>query len=497
MSTGTITPIVPTTTGYAGTYATGYISAYSLSASAAVPEFTQEIYPELFKNYGSGFMFLDFLRMAKRAGTINSRRLTAFQDTFDERPLTTSGNINTNSAGATIYFKADSGDYNSSGNTYVRPNDKLLIPREYITISGSQPNYDVEYFVDAMTTDGSTVGGLVSGTGANTVYTCKPLSHLSLVAVQIPSGTKFPVVSNAFAPGSGPVTGVIRNRLQYDFWTQISREGCNIEGGANAYRTVINGQERLWDRSLWDTERRLERIKDSAIMFSQLNTNTGLLKTSQADGLTKAVLSTQGVIPRIDAYGMDFPITNAGSFEFGDFDKIRDLLEAKGVVSGDLTFGAATELYTDVENCPFAWIDAGSSPGTDLHTEMGKFGIPFRRFTKSSYNITLAEISSFTRATGAGVLPSMKKEGLIIPNTYASVSAETGYGNRQKLTLPNIYLYHLEGRELLVQPRAGINELGIPNSSGYDSANMDMLTEYMVFQMDNDKMIHVFEEAAS
>jgi hypothetical protein len=193
---------------------------------------------------------------------------------------------------------------------------------------------------------------------------------------------------------------------------------------------------------------------------------------------------------------MDLPVNHGSIFEFDDFDAIRALLEAKGITTGNLVFGAATDLYSQVENCPFVWTDTGADhQNNTMQTTMSSFGVNYRTFIKNSYNVQLTEISSLTRATGFGAIDSMKMQGLIIPDAYASVSVEDGYGKRSKLTLPNFGIGYLDGRRRIMQPRSGVNEFGHPNTDGYDVSRMDWLSEFMVFMMDFDKMIHVYEEA--
>lgn len=489
---------LPTLTGRAGAYAQTYIDAYSLAAATDVPQFKEQIYPTLWKNYGEGFKWLDFLRAAGREFTVRGRRLTSFVETHDEKPLTLASAIPTGTAGGTKYFQIDSDDYNADGNCFLRVGNVIYFERQYFTISGAQPTLPVAYKVTAKTTDGTVLGGLTSGTGSDAVYTAIPKNILTLVATEIPEGGKFVVGETAYAVGTGPIGGVIKNLLQYDYFTTILKEGCEIEGGANAFEFQVNGQPRLWDRSTAEADFRLDRQLDYMITMGQLNTNTALVQTSIVDGASNPVLSSEGILPKVATHGMDFPITNGEVFEFDDFDSIRELLEAKGITSGRLIFGTGSTLYTQVENCPFDWVDTGGDhTNNTLQTTMDSFGVNYKVFKKNSYEVMLCSLSSLDRATGFGAFADMKKQGLLIPDAYAAVQVETGYGMRQKMSLPNFGIGYLEGRRRIMLPRAGVNEFGYPNTDGYDHAAMDWLTEPMVFMMDFDKFIHVYEGAAA
>jgi hypothetical protein len=197
---------------------------------------------------------------------------------------------------------------------------------------------------------------------------------------------------------------------------------------------------------------------------------------------------------RISRLGMDLPIVNGGSFEFDDFDAIRELLEAKGITNGNLTFAAASTLYTQVENCPFDWIDSGYSPGTDLKS-MDGFGVNFKAFRRNSYNVQLAELSSLSRPTGYGAIDAMKMQGIILTDGSSKVEVDGGNGLRNKLLLPNFAVGYLPGRRRIMKPIGGHDEHPYVNSTGYDASKMEMLSEFMVFNMDADKMIHVYESS--
>jgi hypothetical protein len=489
------TVTAPETTGIAGAYGKEYIDTYSLGASTAVPMFTQEVWPEIFKNYGDGFLFLDFLRAASREFEVPSRRLTAFQKTFDERPVTISNVISATGAGLPIYFQLDDTDYDAAGGTYLRVGNVVEIPPEFFTISGTQPSLPVQYKVTAAATTGGVIGdSLTAGTGHETVYTAYPLDILAVIPTHIHSGTKFAVGGTAYAPGTAGISGIIDHELQYNFKTIIQKEGCAIEGGASVFKPIVAGVQRLWDRSLVDVERRLDRQMDYTITNGQLNTNTALVQTSLITGASQAVLSTEGIMQKVANFGMDLPVANGSTFEFDDFDAIRELLQSKGITNGNLTFAAATDLYSQVASCPFHWIEGGYSPGTSL-MNMTSFGVNFNAFKKDSYNVQLCEISSFTRPTGFGVIDAMKMQGLILSDNKSAVSVESGYGNRQKLVFPNFGIGYLPGRKRIMKPRGGVDELPYANTSGIDGSNMDLLTEYMVFMMDFDKMIHVYESS--
>jgi len=495
MATIAQTVTYPTVTGLANDYVTSWIDTYSLAKSTAIPQFSLEVYPELYKNYGDGFLMLDWLRATNREFEVPSRRLTAFQETIDERPITFENAINTGSAGAAMYFKLDASDYAADGGTYLRVNNVIQVPPQYFTISGVQPTLPVNYKVTTATTDGSTVGGLVSGTGANTVYTALPFNVLATVAVQIPAGTKVVVGETAFAPGTAGINGVTKNDLQYDFWTTIAKEGCQIEGGASVMKIVYGNKTNLWSRALVDAERRLDRQQDFIICNGQLNTNTSaLVQASYVNGANNPVLSTEGIMQRVARLGMDLPIVNGGSFEFDDFDAIREMLESKGITNGNLTFHAGSTLYSQVENCPFAWIDSGYSPGTDL-MNMDSFGVNFKAFKRNSYNVQLAELSGLSRPTAYGAIDGMKMQGIIMTEGNTNVQVDAGNGLRDKRSLPNFAIGYLPGRRRIMKPMGGHDELPYQNVTGYDASKMQMTTEFMVFNMDADKMIHVYESS--
>ena len=481
---------------FIGSYAKSYIDAYSLATSTAVPMFKEQVYPQLFRQFGRGFDALEFLRMAGREMYIKGRRLTAFEEPEGASYVTLATALDSNdstgySAGETIQFKIDPGDYDSNGNSPLRLHFTVAIPGMYTGLA--RP---VSYIVTAIST---------SGTAADTVYTASPLSSTSDIKVNVPVGEKLMIGYSAFGAGSGQPSPMNKGMLQRDFYTHISKETGEIEGGVNSHERYevieVNGQRRIWDKMMEETSFRLDKQLNHAIWYGEKNTNS-LTATNTPSGASTALLSTEGVLPIVDSLGQEIVLSPTWD-SFSDFDALKNAFLSQGVVAQEAMFWVGSTLFNQIESTLLNEMEYKSDGFYDK--ELQQFGVNYKKVKKNNITYYIMENTTLSNPMSFGISNyKMANQGICIPLTSVATTWQgddiqyNGTVSRAsdgKIFLPNMALAYLGGygedRRKIIQPVHGVNGFGAPATNQYDRSEVYLLSEYMLFLMQANQIVWV------
>lgn len=481
---------------FIGSYAKSYIDSYSLATSLAVPMFKEQVYPQLFRQFGRGFDALEFLRMAGREMYIKGRRLTAFEEPEGASYVTLATALDSNdstgySAGETIQFKIDPGDYDSKGNSPLRLHFTVAIPGMYTGLA--RP---VSYIVTAIST---------SGTAADTVYTASPLSSTSDIKVNVPVGEKLMIGYSAFGAGSGQPSPMNKGMLQRDFYTHISKETGEIEGGVNSHERYevieVNGQRRIWDKMMEETSFRLDKQLNHAIWYGEKNTNS-LTATNTPSGASTALLSTEGVLPIVDSLGQEIVLSPTWD-SFSDFDALKNAFLSQGVVAQEAMFWVGSTLFNQIESTLLNEMEYKSDGFYDK--ELQQFGVNYKKVKKNNITYYIMENTTLSNPMSFGISNyKMANQGICIPLTSVATTWQgddiqyNGTVSRAsdgKIFLPNMALAYLGGygedRRKIIQPVHGVNGFGAPATNQYDRSEVYLLSEYMLFLMQANQIVWV------
>ena len=481
---------------FIGSYAKSYIDSYSLATSLAVPMFKEQVYPQLFNQFGRGFDALEFLRMAGREMYIKGRRLTAFEEPEGASYVTLATALDSNdstgySAGEAIQFKIDPGDYDSNGNSPLRLHFTVAIPGMYTGLA--RP---VSYIVTAIST---------SGTAADTVYTASPLSSTSDIKVNVPVGEKLMIGYSAFGAGSGQPSPMNKGMLQRDFYTHISKETGEIEGGVNSHERYevieVNGQRRIWDKMMEETSFRLDKQLNHAIWYGEKNTNS-LTATNTPSGASTALLSTEGVLPIVDSLGQEIVLSPTWD-SFSDFDALKNAFLSQGVVAQEAMFWVGSTLFNQIESTLLNEMEYKSDGFYDK--ELQQFGVNYKKVKKNNITYYIMENTTLSNPMSFGISNyKMANQGICIPLTSVATTWQgddiqyNGTVSRAsdgKIFLPNMALAYLGGygedRRKIIQPVHGVNGFGAPATNQYDRSEVYLLSEYMLFLMQANQIVWV------
>ena len=508
MAYNPLNPTLESTSEFIGTYAKSYIDVHSLAAASDEPTFKTQIYPQLMQNMGGGTKMFDILRATGREMFVQGRRLVGFEQPRENTFVTLATALESDStgygAGDTIYFKISSNDYNSNGQSGLRLHFYVLVPGKYYGMDRPVP-----YQVIAKSTSG-TVGGLSAGTGANTVYTCKPSSDVHDLATDVPIGEKLLVAYSGFGTGAGQPESMTDAYLQKSFYTHIVKETMEIEGGANAHEriavvSVNGGQQRLFDKGMMETERRLDRQMDMAVLFSEENDNS-ITATNTPSGSATTILTTKGLMPIIDDLGQEM-VLNSTWNALEDWDALKTLRLSQGTTANASIVYCGNSLYTQIEN---NLLDEMVDRSDALYDkELQTLGVPFKKVNKGGHLYYLVELDALSNPIGYGLSGyELSNQGIVVPLGEVAGRIEgdpTRYrgGNLdmgRKMMLPNMAIAYLRGfgedRRSIVNIVSGPNGSGYPASHQYDVTNAYLIREFMFFLMKANELIWIHKSNA-
>jgi hypothetical protein len=495
----TKTPASVPVTGYVGNYGQSYIDLVSLAG--AVPEIKEQVLAKLYRQEGDGAKLLDLLRIVGNEFFVKGERLTAFEEIGVKGTVTVAAAGPAaigHTAGDPIYFQLSSSDYSASGSLPLRVAETVYLPGTLFN-----KDYPVAAQVITSYTSGS-YGGLTAGSGASRVWEVKILEGVKLQS-DITASTILSIGATLFGRGAGQPEPKNYLNYQRDFYTGISKETVEIEGGVQAMeRQVafdIDGQMRVWDAGLARAEFSLDKQIEHQLWVGNLNTGDVTLNNTESGAPTKTK-STKGLLPTV-ADSASRLVLDSGLFNgLEDFDDIRDLQLANNVIADINLFITNPALYTQVENTVLTASDNGAA--TLYDKEMQMFGIPFKRVMKNNRIYYLVELSTLANPRGLGATTlGTGPNGFVIPleNVATNVSNEITFGNvtygpmSGKVTIPNIAVGYLnnngENRRKIIQPVAGVNGMGLPASNQYDSIKGFLLSEYMLTVMTPNKIVWI------
>jgi len=455
-------------------------STYATLYSA---QFEPMVMREIFKSYGKQFGFIDFLRMAGKEISMTRDSLTSFALNAYNRPVTVKTEVSALSGGKFAFYIA-AADYDTNNDTFVRAGDSIMIPGYYFG-----KDYDVQAVVESV---GATTAALTTAAFLE--------SGLSL-ANNVPASTPLQVGPTVHGRGTDQPSAKSRGMTSSTFYTQISKETTDFDGGLQAQDLYATPSGGLWGLALADAEFALDYQQSVALWQGTLNSNS-LTETDARSG-TSARKSTKGLWLHADSNGADHEYV--GEFTVKDLDAIDDLFKTTGVIGTSAAILCGHSLFKGIQNAAHDYI-AEFSGGTDLSENMMKVGFTPKVWNRTGIDyqlINLAQLSDHN-TFGANAKSFWVNAGLVVPDEQVTITDQNGgiynsEGNAGgKVTLPNVAVGYLqnnrEDRKRIIQPVAGVNGMGYAASNTYDRFQMAYLSEYALFAEETQKLIRLFKE---
>jgi hypothetical protein len=435
---------------------------------------TPQKHGELIKKYGMLLDMFEALQFTGSTDTCASHEVSYFTEGSLERGVTLASEATAAAEGGTFTFRLSADDYDSeTSRAYLMPDDKILIPKDYMTIDGVASKYDCFYQV-------ITVGAF----GAD--CTAYPDDKDYAMSANIPADTELMVSGGNYSPGSDGPGSKSSGWEEDTFYTNIKKAAFTIDGGIQStqryYENLIGGGTGMFNKQSLDCEKRLDSIVNDDILLGTVVDNTNLTMTNR-DSVSSMVYGTKGIIPHLADDGMRLLYTD--TFLVTDNDQIKTALLSQGVTDTNVNFFVGPTLNRYVENSALEFIKEFSG-GTDLMRSYSELGIGLTSFRKNGIVTTLHELKSFANPVKFGISTyDLTEQGFIIPETMvtSSTSRDGSGAKRIKNLILSYKNYNGENRTRIVKPIPGVNgHAGSPNVAvnSYDSYEVQMLTEYMV-----------------
>jgi len=457
-----------------------YTSLYSA-------QFEPDVMREIFQSYGKSVGVFDLLHLAGKEIFMKRDSLTSFALNALNRPVKVKSNVSSLTDSKFKFYIAAS-DYDTNDDTFLRVGDTINIPGYYFS-----KEYDVKALVTAVGAD---------DTSLTTAEFFE--SGLSL-ANTFPANGYIQVGATAHGRGADQPSAKSRGMTSNTFYTQVSKETTDFDGGIQAQQLYATPSGGLWGMALMDAEMMLDYQMSDALWQGTENDNS-LTETDARSG-SSTVKGTKGMWLWADEDGQDLEYID--NFTVKDIDAIDDLFKARGVITSKATFMAGHKLFKQVQDAAHDYISQYSQGSDLLSDNMMKLGFTPLIWNRNGidYNlVNLAQLSD-NQTFGANQKSYWNYAGLVIPDEQVTVRDEYGgiYNSTTdgngKVSLPNVAIGYLknngEDRARIVQSVAGVNGMGMPATNTYDRSQVAFLSEYALIANEAEKWVRLWKDGTN
>jgi hypothetical protein len=249
--------------------------------------------------------------MAGKEISLKRDSLTSFALNALNRPVKVKTAV-TGMSSTGFDFYIDPDDYDTNDDTFLRVGDTIMVPGYYF---GKE--YDILCNVD------------VVGADDTTLTQTTPFESGLTQTEDFPADGFLQIGPTSHARGTDQPSARSRGMTSNTFYTQISKETTDFDGGLQAQQLYATPSGGLWGMALADAEFSLDYQQSVALWQGTTNTNS-VTETDARSG-TSSRKGTQGMWLHADADGQDHEYID--SFTVKDLDAIDDLLKARGVMA--------------------------------------------------------------------------------------------------------------------------------------------------------------------
>lgn len=478
---------------------TNPVNAAYLSTFSA--EFEPAVIRKLYKDYGTGFKVIDFLRMAGQEINLARDSITSFSEGAQQKPVkvkTAVSSLTNNSGSWEFQFYIDPDDYTGT-KTYLRVGDSILIPGYYF---GKEHDVTARVYEIGSSDSVITKAVLFNGT----------LGASDTMTNTFPADGYLQVGHTSYARGSGQPAARQFGFYSDIFYTAISKETIEMHGGIQAQQMYFpveskGGKPGLWGMHFAKADFALDEQMSVNLWQGELNTNTSELTETDVNSASGTIKGTKGMWLHAEANGSDHEYVD--SFTVKDIDAIDDLFKATGVLTTSASILVGHKLYKQIQEAAHDYI-SDFSGGTDLlYENMTALGFTAHKWNVAGIDYKLCNLAQLSnnQTFGANQKNFWTYAGLVIPDEQVTVDdTSAGIYNSTgrlggKITLPNVALGYLnnntEDRTRIVTDVAGVNGMGFKAVEEYDRSQLFMLTEYGLIANETTKWIRLFKDGTS
>lgn len=372
-----------------------------------------QIWGEIVKRYGAGIGILEFLYMTGAIVPIAGPIKKLFEEGSLVKTVELGAQSGTFGEGADGHIHLADGEFVTNNVSYLSVNDQIVIPAKYIEISGVKATKPEIYQVISVT----------PGVKNLQAYNITPLNIHAEIAVTIPNGTKLMVTGGNYANGSDSGKAKSSGFFVNYFHTSTKKADWSMTGSIQSneryYEKLRGGGTGIFTKATMEADFLLSKYINDEIFIGGGVTNT--LTQHDRDLNDVAVTGTVGLLQHMVDKSMKQYYTS--SYQYSDFDDVKDLLISQGVVNRDVTMFVGSLLYRQIENAGLEFLKEFAG-GTQLMKTWNELNVNFKSINKNGVFTTIKELPSLSDPTAYGADSFddyFKGLGMIIPDVDVTI----------------------------------------------------------------------------
>jgi hypothetical protein len=272
------------------------------------------------------------------------------------------------------------------------------------------------------------------------------------------------------------------------FYTSTKKADWSMTGSMQSNQRYTDelrgGQSGLFTKATIEADFLLSKYINDDLFLGSLITNS--ITQNDRDSNAVTVTGTVGLLQHMVDRAMKQYYTS--SYQYTDFDDIKDLLISQGVVNRNCTFFVGSQLYRQIENSGLDFLKEFAG-GTQLMKTWNELNVAFKSINKNGVYTTIKELPSLSDPTayGADAFDDyFKGLGMIIPDVDVTIrgSQEDPATFKMKNLALGYKNYGGENRTRINKVLPGMANVGQGGGdiavSTIDDVRGSMLSEYML-----------------
>ena len=372
--------------------------------------FKPEVVRKLYSMYGSGFMLMDEIRNAAgREVVVSAEEATTQIEDFFVNTITTYGSSTGGAtAGAVGYIVLASTSLDADYNYYAR--------EHFSVYTGNAENGFVECRMGTP---------VVTNGGATVTIPITPYDVTKTIGT-IATGTELMIGASAFANETHQPAGTSSGLYEHTFEAQLFKETKGFGGAEMAMQKWVYVEGiGLYNQEFTRGEYLLDQQIEAAYLMGQPNTNS-VTQVSAVDGKALKVRKIKGIWPTIDELGGDLTWNTSGGFPTTKFASITDYMMSQGIATDVVQLFLGLNLFRQMEEDLVDWTKDNSIGATDYTKTLADrlfdgrtdrvLDYGFNMFKKDGILYVMKDLAAFNNPKQFGVAGyNLKGSGFVIP----------------------------------------------------------------------------------
>lgn len=318
----------------------------------------------------------------------------------------------------------------ASGNITLAAADSYSVPTS--ATATFYKNYSTSAAIPVRVNDiiETQTGQKVKVTAVNNSTRVVAIQSLDGANIDIAASDVLPVITNAYAEGTGHQTALDRDTLQYENFVQIVKDQYTVTGTQMGMKQFVKfGDKEFWYLvGMEDTIRRHRFHKEGALL-------TGVkIDVTNTPSLNDTA-TTEGLIPFMETYGniQDY----SGSIALADFDAgLLKLTKFRG--SNELALVMSQSRMLEIEDM-LRSLGGLQNGGINYGMSASLINLGFKGFERGRYKLNLNTLAAFDDPIGLGLIQKYQDIILALPLGTTTVSDYGAQGAETRNLISMVY----------------------------------------------------------